>query len=100
MSKNITSKQVREKFNITVDFSNVLNSGEALTSGSLVLAYLTSTDTEVSSAIVESSSFNTSNVVVTVHSGSDNSGYKLSFIATTNSGSVFEEDVFINVKDN
>lgn len=99
MSKNITEKQVREKFAISVDFSNVLDTGESLTSGSLVLGYLTSTGAEVSTSIVQSSSYSSDNVVATIHSGSDNVGYKLSFIATTNSGSVYEEDVFIQVKD-
>lgn len=99
MSKHVREKQPREKINFICDFSNVLQDGEYLTSGSKAIVYRVSDNIEVSSSVILSSSYDNLNVTATTHSGSDNTGYKIVFIGNTNSGSIFEDDLFLNIKD-
>ena len=98
MSKSVTEKQPREKFTLDVNFSPVLSPDETITSGS-VYSYLASTGAEVSGGFISASFYGNSRVFSTIDSGSNNTTYKLSFIAFTNTGSVWEKDVFINVRD-
>ena len=94
--KDTTPKQPREKFTIDVSFSNVLATNEVVTSGSFVKSYLA--NTEVSGFISESF-YGDSQVFATIESGSLNVDYKLEFVAYTDSGSVWEKDIFVNVRD-
>jgi len=96
--KDTEIKQPREKFTLDVDFSNVLSSDETIITGSFVNSYLASTNAECTGFISESF-YSNSRVFATVESGSNNVTYKLSFIAYTNTGSIWEKDVFVNVRD-
>jgi len=96
--KDVSPKQPREKFTLDVDFTLVLSPDEVITSGS-VYSYLASTGTEVTGGFVSESFYGTERVFATVHTGEQNTTYKLSFIAYTNTGSIWEKDVFVNVRE-
>ncbi len=100
MSKDVTKKQPREKFTINVNFKPPMSPDEVITSGS-VFSYLASTGAEVSGGfgIVSKSFYGDERVFATIESGSLNTTYKVSFVAYTNTGSRWEKDIFVNVRD-
>ncbi len=98
MSKDVTKKQPREKFTIDVNFKPPMSPDEVITSGS-VYSYLASTGAEVSGGFINASFYGSERVFATIESGSLNTTYKVSFVAYTNTGSRWEKDIFVNVRD-
>ena len=90
------NKQPSEKFKIEIDFSNLITSPETISSID-VKAYLFSTD--VTSTVIDTSSYTGTSIYVTVKSGTDGLTYKITVKATTSTGNIFEYDVNMIVKD-
>ena len=98
MSKSVTEKQPREKFAINAKYTNVMSPDEVITSGS-VYSYLASTGAEVSGGFISASFYGSERVFAVIESGSNNTTYKVSLIAYTNTGSIWEKDIFVNVRE-
>lgn len=95
---HLFTKQTNEKYPITVDFSGVLNTLETISNVSVV-GY-DSSNSIVTSTIIDSSSIATSNTVsAIVKAGTNKERYKITFVITTNSGCVYEEDVFMKISN-
>ena len=96
MTINIFRKQPAEIIPVSVDFENVLETEEIISSLSAI-AY-DSAGLVVTSTIINATSIVSPKCYVTVKSGISGAKYKITFIATTNLGNVYEEDVFMSVK--
>ena len=98
MSKHIIIKQPREKFTTNINFTTALSTDETLVTGSFVNAHLLNTNTEFT-GLVNTYFYGDKHLFVTIESGSAGSDYKLSFVALTNTGSVWEDDIIVQVRD-
>jgi hypothetical protein len=99
-------KQPNEKFPISIDFADDLQSSETISSAE-VIAY-DRDETDVSSTILsgvasivdgEDQDGTTHANAKVVHAGTNNMRYKVTFRATTSDGNVYEADVFFIVKE-
>lgn len=84
------SKQPLEIFNITINFSNVLDSGETISSYTIVVA---ESGLNVSTDIIDSSSNTTSTVAMKVKNGDNGKNYYISTLVTTSASNKYEHDV-------
>ena len=101
-NKNITKKQPSEYFPVIVNFANVLAVSESITTGSNVTSYDNSSGIQVSgSTILDESTITWTGpfLQANVISGSDNTTYKLSFKGVTTFSNIYEEDIFVVVKN-
>ena len=92
------TKQVSEKYDITLDFTDVLATAEIITVKS-VIAWLgivdKSADVITSSAI----DITAKKIVILVKAGTDRNSYKITTIATTSLANVFEEDILMDINN-
>lgn len=95
---NFFSKQPSEKFTITVDFTNMIDENETI-STLQAKAYIKDLGTDVTSTIIESSTYNTQSVYAVVMAGTTNTIYKITLKVTTNQNNIYEEDVFMQVEE-
>lgn len=94
---NQFSKQPNEIFPVSMDFSNSLDTGETISSKS-VIAY-NATNEVVTSTIVAASSIVDNTVKVTVKDGTSGTRYKITIRITTSNSNIYEEDIFMYVKE-
>lgn len=87
-------KQPSEQYNIVIDFSDILSTGETISSIE-VTAYDRSSDS--TSSIIGDSSIDDDTVIVFVQNGLSDRVYKISVIITTSTSQVFEEDIWMSV---
>lgn len=102
-------KQPNEKFPISVDFADDLQSSETISSAEVIVYDRDGTD--VSSIVLsgvesivdgenqDGTTHTDAKVVHTIQAGTNNMRYKVTFLATTSSGSIYEADVFFIVKE-
>jgi hypothetical protein len=95
---NFFSKQPSEKFTISVDFSNMLDTNENI-STLQVKAYTKNAGTDVTSTIIESSTIESQMAYAVIMAGTTNTIYKITFKATTDQNNVYEDDVFMQVEE-
>jgi hypothetical protein len=80
-----------------MDFVNLLDTNETIISKSII-AY-NSVDADVTSSIVIASSITGTIIKVRVQAGTTGNRYKITIRATTDSSNVYEEDVYMYVKE-
>jgi hypothetical protein len=88
-------KQPSEKYQIEIDFTNVITSIETISSIS-VKGYLANTE---DNTIIDTSSFADSSVYITVKSGTNNMTYKITAKVTTDLGNIYEHDIQMIVEE-
>lgn len=93
---NAFIKQPSEKIPVTMDFTNTMDGTEAISTTS-VKAYEYDSETDVSATLIGSSSTSGSTVISVVQAGTNQNKYKITFKITTDSGNIYEEDVFMRV---
>lgn len=92
-------KQPLEIRSYGMDFTNALDTGDAITGQSVFVYDANRTDVSAT-MIVPSSVQRAGNVVrVLIQGGTDGSKYNITFRATTMGGELLEEDVKITVKE-
>ena len=95
------TKQPSEKFYVSVDFSAVLASGETLDAMASGVTAYDSSGTDVTSTIIDASALTASSGILQtrIMGGTNASDYKVTFVAHTSSGNIFEMDVTLFVYD-
>lgn len=88
------TKQPSEKFNITIDFVNVLSTE---TISSYTLKIINNGIIITTGDIIDSSSNTTTTVVIRVKNGTSGQDYIITTLITTNSGNIYEKDVKMEV---
>jgi len=99
--RRLVIKQPAETFYIGVDFSPVLAEGEGLDQiNSEIVAY-DSTGQDVSTEILVNDTMMISDTVlqIKVQGGEVGQRYKVSFRAATNFGNLYEEDIWLLIRD-
>ena len=91
----IFTKQIAEEYAITVNFSNVLDDGETI-STKTVTAILH--NKVVTSAVVDSSFISGETVIIKIKDGTENY-YKITTKITTSNNNVYEKDILMKVRD-
>lgn len=93
-------KQPSEKQTRAFDYSGKLSIGAASISSATVSAIDTSDGTSVSGTVLTSTTAVVSGYQVrfTVQAGTDGKTYKISTLATLNTGDILEDDVLMKVK--
>ena len=89
-------KQPSETFSIGIDFEDVLEDDETISS-KVVSAIKIPSGTDATSLIIESSAISTTSIIVKVKNGSDKDAFKITVKITTSKANVFEEDILMNV---
>jgi hypothetical protein len=93
---NNFNKQPGESFSISIDFSNLLPGNEIISS-STVSAYQDTAS--VTTAVIDTTSNTSTDVIVKVKSGTNNLDYKITAVVTTSVGNIYEEDVIMQVRE-
>jgi hypothetical protein len=94
------TKQSYEEFVIAGDFVNVLEAGETLVLADCDIKAYDSSDTDVTSSILENKAVSGSQLQITVKDGSNSSSpYIISFYAETSDGNKWELDVKMKLKE-
>ena len=96
MSANFFDKQPSEIFTVAVDYTDRLDTGETITSKSVVIAEVL-TGTDRTSTMLRTSSILGAKVLVGVQAGTTGIDYKITVKATTNGSNVLEEEVIMHV---
>lgn len=93
---NKFEKQSNEKYAISIDFSNTLETTETIASFTLSV-----TDelgqSVTTSDVVDSSSNDNDSVEIVVKDGTNGKTYKLTAVTTSSLGYVYEEDVYMEI---
>lgn len=93
---NKFEKQSNEKYAISIDFSNTLETTETIASFTLSV-----TDelgqSVTTSDVVDSSSNDNDSVEIVVKGGTNGKNYKLTAVTTSSLGYVYEEDVYMEI---
>ena len=92
---NIFEKQPSEIIPISMDFANLLDTGETITT--LDVTITDSEDTDLTSTLLVGSAIVGSIAKVTVQSGTDGERYKITIQIVTSNSALYEEDVFMKV---
>jgi len=95
MSAHYFDKQPGEKFAITANFADVMNTGETINTKSVsaaTIAGVSATDT-----IIDSSSISGQTVLITVKAGTNGVSYKITVVITTSAGQIFEDEIVMHV---
>ena len=95
MACNLFTKQPDEQYPISVDYSNILGDGETI-SAKDVKAY-DSSDTDVTSTLIDSSTIVGETIKAVVKAGTSGQNYKITFKATTSDSNIYEDDVTMRV---
>jgi hypothetical protein len=90
------TKQPRERYPITVDFTNVLNENEEITSSEVVVY---DDESATPTGLIEDTLETTTTIITYVKSGTSGKSYKITFRAITNQSNTYEEEVFMIVED-
>jgi hypothetical protein len=93
----VTYKQPNETVPFTMDFSDVLPTGEVLQNTSDVKIY-DSSGNDVSATMLHAKSIVSPNINAVVKAGTSLSNYKITFIAITQNYR-FEEDITLKVRE-
>lgn len=88
------TKQPSEVFPISIDFSDVLDTSEIITSIT-VTAYLI--DVDVTSQVIDLNSFSETKVTIRVKGGTTGNKYKITALITTSLGNIYERDLIMKV---
>lgn len=91
---DIFTKQPNEKFTISIDYTNRLNTGETISSYT-VIAYLSTID--VTSTVIDAHTNDVDNVRIRVKAGTTGNKYKITTVITTNLGNAYEKDILMKV---
>jgi hypothetical protein len=89
-------KQPNESYPISVDFSNLTDTGETITTYT-VNVYLSTTD--VTNTIIDSHYKTTTSVILNIKDGTDNLNYKITVKIITSNGNTYENDVMMEVRE-
>jgi len=89
-------KQPDEIYSFSVDFGDVLDTDETISSKSAIAIDL-SDNTIVTSTVIESSAIDGDSVTVKVKDGLDGESFKITVKATTSLLNTFEEDIIMNI---
>lgn len=92
------TKQSYEEFNVTVDFSNVLSTGETLSAATVTVTLQGST-TDYTSDMAGTPSIDGNTVVCLIKGGTNTYKYNASYRVETDASQKFEADVVIKVQD-
>lgn len=92
---NVFEKQVSEIIPISMDYAQLLNDTETISS--LSVTAFDPNDANVTSTIIYNYSICGDICKTTCKAGTDGVRYKITFKATTTEGNVYEEDVFMKV---
>ena len=95
MSHSFT-KQPSERFTVSLDFSRRLGSSETISEKTVTA---TSSGTDYTSTVIDSSTINGDAVEVKVKAGSDGISYKITVVITTSSDNVFEDEITMTVSN-
>lgn len=89
------TKQPSEKFTINISYVN--NISDETISSATVTAYLN--DSDVTSTIIHSTSYDDDSVNIIVKAGTAGKNYKITSVVTTTSSNIFEKDVQMRVRE-
>lgn len=92
---NIYKKQAAEVQTLSVDFVDVLASGESVSS--MTATAVDSAGTVVTTSIIHNTAVLTPVCYIVVKAGTAGTRYTITVRATSNLGNVFEEDIFLDV---
>lgn len=96
MSAHFFDKQPGEKFAITSNFADVLDTGETISTKS-VAAAITTTGVDATTTVIDSSSIAGQTILITVKAGTSGVSYKITVVITTSSGQIFEDEIVMHV---
>lgn len=89
-------KQPSEKFNVSIDFNNVLGDDETISS--YVLTCININDnSDTSTDVIDSDSNTTVSITIKVKAGADGENHKITVKITTSDSNIFEKDVLMKV---
>lgn len=91
-------KQPNEILPISMDFVDLLDDNETITSKSII-AY-DSSNADVTSTIIAASSILGTKIKITARNGTTTNQYKITIRATTSNGNLYEEDIYMKVLEN
>lgn len=92
-------KQPREKYTIAVDFSRAMDDDESIDSDNSSVTAADANGANVTSQIIHSVACETNLIRATVKNGSDGDRFRLSFLAHTDTGNIYEKDVLMTIKE-
>ena len=88
-------KQPDEIVPISVDYSDVINGTEEIIT--LTVKAYSMAGVDVTTTLISSSAFTDAICKAIVTAGTSRTKYKLTFVATTDEGNKYEEDLFLHV---
>ena len=90
------TKQSSEQYNITIDFSNNLSTGETINTYTVIGK---KSELLVTDDIINSDTNTIDSVVVEVKNGVHNSDYVITVTITTTLSNIYEKDIQMEVRD-
>lgn len=91
----IFTKQPSEIYPISVDYSDVLDTGETISSESVTAT--DSAGTDVTATLIDSTEISGSTIKAVIKAGTTGNKYKLTFKATTSDSNLYEDDITMRV---
>lgn len=94
------TKQVAEVRQIKMDFSNITETGESKVDNQLTVVVYDSNDDDVTTTIQKGSLTKAANTItMQVQAGEDGKKYKITFKYGTDANNLYEQDVYMLVKN-
>ena len=92
-------KQPSEEYPISIDFSEVLDDDETISTVDVSAKYYHGGSGDATLDVIGSSSISDQTIIVNVKNGTDGCIYKITAVIETSGNNIYEEDIYMMVKD-